>query len=745
MAQYGKPLVLNLDETSVRVSLLPRKMWNHSNPKDRVHPNVRDTKVYFTAVCIIGADGTRYDPIIIAKGKNDKYGRYIDKLINDGYRIIKYVTSSGWMNLDTMLKTLEYVKEIREQHKTNSPIFLVLDSYKSHVHDIVLKKAEDYNITIIPVPANGTSVYQTLDVGIFGILKQKLRASYREWLQHVNKETKPSHLLQDAVKRFYDAWGQITSEHILKAWDKIPNLKKKYELKIQKEDDIFAYINDIDDYLNSHTKTINDELKSISNIIKTEEEASKSIFRYEEIDNNDVFVDYGLVNHSHLYTDLSVLFNSVEYDKDFQSSTEQSKNPSFIQNSMSKISSKIHARNKKIPDYTGQDSYSDDVDQYQPPKRVRSKKKIISQQDFGQQICNSLSSNSVQQKRESTKALSSFLDVFSENQSESDSDYIDPSINPLSSKNDMVKILTPLPNYTINNFDIILHGFFNIYGKTCYINAYMVVLYHSPIQSFLFSTSLCSEYSESNSLIYELRSLLTRYKNGSPETLRKAQQHFILFLKNDPGFNKAFPSQNSPFEEQQDEGEFITYVINRIHDECFQNNLFESLTYIQTVSIDNAFEQYSADIQPYYNLSLPNEPTTITNVINNNLNFVFNKERPSVIRFTKLPSMITFRLNRHKMKNYEFVKNRINIFLDPYLTFAEFESNAARNYELFAIIIHNGDVHEGHYYTYLKTVQDWYLFDTLTVKKQDSDIFLSSNDIEKDVCFLFYREMHLTN
>jgi len=235
MKKAGKSLVLNLDETSVKISMNPPKALNLKDPSERIKTFVKSSKACFTAVGIIGADGTRYDPLIIAKGTTTNCGRVIDKLIDEGLNIgRKLVSTSGWMTAITMLDVLDYVAEIRDRQKPGAKVYLVLDVFPAHLSSSVIEKAKSLRIKLIPVPANGTGIYQPLDVLIFGILKQYLRQSYREWLEQLNPSQDISVALEDGIRRFVDAWERITNENILSAWNKIPQLIEQYKSKKKK-------------------------------------------------------------------------------------------------------------------------------------------------------------------------------------------------------------------------------------------------------------------------------------------------------------------------------------------------------------------------------------------------------------------------------------------------------------------------------------------------------------------------------
>lgn len=106
-----KKLVLNLDEMSAQIIINPTKTYNFKDKTKRVKQNYRDSKVCFTAVCIVGADGHGYDPLFIAEGKTDKCGKAIDEL-KEEYQFTKLYAEKGWMKYEVMKKALEEVPKI---------------------------------------------------------------------------------------------------------------------------------------------------------------------------------------------------------------------------------------------------------------------------------------------------------------------------------------------------------------------------------------------------------------------------------------------------------------------------------------------------------------------------------------------------------------------------------------------------------------------------------------------------------
>ena len=782
MAHVGERLVLNLDETSVRISLHPRIAFNFKDKSQRIKSTVKDSKTCFTAVCIIGADGTRYDPIIIAKGKTENAGKAIDQLIKEGFRITKYVNKNGWMNPDTMLKTLDYVNSLRDQSKKNLPIYLVLDVFRAHINVEVKQKAKKLNIKLITVPANGTAIYQALDVGIFGVFKKFLESDYRDWLENVDISTDLTHLVKEGIQRFYNAWNKITKEHILAAWAKIPNLKMTFEEHLKQVNDnnnIYGDIRAIDAFLKSNTSSANKKLDEIAAMVKKEEELFSSIIQQNSTLENAVgTVNFGLVNHYNLNVDLTNHFKDVSQvksnkreednndnddndDDDDIAYHEQSKlcqkfsyflaQPQPQSRSMRNSNCTMTVRNRKNISFEGQDDYSDDCTDIFTTSRYLLHKISSNTNNAIPSISNRAYQSS--ESWDNNTEISS-PQFFSDNQFLTNNIPINSPIDLLCSDQSMVQEVTYKPKSETKDKFSCAYGFFNIGSTTCYINAFMIVLYHSKsLKGFICSTLLKSNYNSSNSLTIQIRNLFKVYDELNCDrnyehvySLTSKQEILTEFLKYDEGFNNTFPPLDSQFSvfRQQDENEFITFVLNRLNEECSNSDPLKSLIFIQSTTINSKMQNCMSIYEPFYNICIMGNSTSsysLKDLIINNLNSISESSSDIyVTRFQKLPQFLVFGINRFAIVNNNIKKNNAMIIPETYLSFNEFNSSTCKVYELYAIIVHKGSLESGHYTTYLRPIEqgEWYLFNDQKVQKADTSIF-KSKTIQQNCYFIFYR------
>lgn len=199
----------NLDQTK----------WNNINVSlTKIHIKGEQSKVNilgnekdgFTLTLIICYNGSMLIPILTAKGKTKlclkKYN------LNDG-DIMGTYSNNGWVNNGIIKIALE---EICKNTKGKSSA-LLLDQFPVHCSEFIKNEATKRNIELIYVPKGLTAKYQPLDVLINGILKQKAK---KLWRQEMIKDVNMKITNKDAVKHFLKAKEDITTELIIKAFDK---------------------------------------------------------------------------------------------------------------------------------------------------------------------------------------------------------------------------------------------------------------------------------------------------------------------------------------------------------------------------------------------------------------------------------------------------------------------------------------------------------------------------------------------
>jgi hypothetical protein len=155
-------------------------------------------------------------PILTAKGKSKNCLKKYK--LND--QILGTYSNNGWSNIGIMIIILNLLYETTKGQKS----ILLLDQYPSHFNDFIKDEATKKNIELIFVPIGLTYKYQPLDVLINGILKKKGKTLWRKELIK-NPDLKITN--SDAVRHFLTAKDEITSETIIKSFNKscfVPNV-----------------------------------------------------------------------------------------------------------------------------------------------------------------------------------------------------------------------------------------------------------------------------------------------------------------------------------------------------------------------------------------------------------------------------------------------------------------------------------------------------------------------------------------
>ena len=114
------------------------------------------------------ADGTKFAPLIVFKGKNlqstwrPEDGQSVDPETQYA------VSDSGWMTTAVFEQCFEsFVEKVKDK----TPIILILDGHLSHTSFKTCDLARKNDITILKLPPHCTDLLQPLDVACFAPLK----------------------------------------------------------------------------------------------------------------------------------------------------------------------------------------------------------------------------------------------------------------------------------------------------------------------------------------------------------------------------------------------------------------------------------------------------------------------------------------------------------------------------------------------------------------------------------------------
>ena len=95
---------------------------------------------------------------------------------------------------------------------------LIWDVYAAHRSQVIKDKANELNIELLYIPAGATSLYQPLDIRIFGELKSRARQKF-EHLAFRKKNREITY--EESIKILLESWEAISQESILSSWELI--------------------------------------------------------------------------------------------------------------------------------------------------------------------------------------------------------------------------------------------------------------------------------------------------------------------------------------------------------------------------------------------------------------------------------------------------------------------------------------------------------------------------------------------
>lgn len=167
-------------------------------------------KLSFTALATVSMNGDKLNLMVIAEGSTNLCHRQFGAYQNCNDIVIVH-SPSGWMNEEIFLFYLQLLSNAAN----NSPCCLICDCYGSHITDQCFQKADELDIFLIVIPAGGTSLFQPLDIAIFGILCHIGSSIFEELYDNdpnipLNKET--------GLFVLYSAWQRLTRHQVCAAW-----------------------------------------------------------------------------------------------------------------------------------------------------------------------------------------------------------------------------------------------------------------------------------------------------------------------------------------------------------------------------------------------------------------------------------------------------------------------------------------------------------------------------------------------
>jgi len=214
--EYGKHMVLNMDETPVELSEPPTTAIVPTGSKQPAYiPTDSADRSYLTTFPCVSAAGDKLPLCAILKGKTCRVFNKIRKNANSTINKVKlYHTMKEKMNEITML---QWIRDVVLPYTRGAPSALILDRYTSHHTRDVTDLASLHHIQLILVPAGQTSKLQPLDVNINGPM---LASRKRIWKEKKRAQPDASDSWQAAVERAQLAYQAIATHTIRQAFSK---------------------------------------------------------------------------------------------------------------------------------------------------------------------------------------------------------------------------------------------------------------------------------------------------------------------------------------------------------------------------------------------------------------------------------------------------------------------------------------------------------------------------------------------
>lgn len=210
--KYSKHLIINMDETRLNDMYIDTTTIVPVGMEPLVMGQGKETSDHgVTLVCAVAMDGSKLPIYAIKKGKT--YRTFIQYTSHSDLYFINNPHTS-FVNEQLMI---DWLSDVLLLYTSGKPVLLLVDNFAAHTTPAVLNFAGQNNITILPLPPRQTDKYQPLDVGIFGPVKSKLRATLSSMRQSTGEHK--LHFTQ-TMEQFYQAWRNTTSTTIRHAFHK---------------------------------------------------------------------------------------------------------------------------------------------------------------------------------------------------------------------------------------------------------------------------------------------------------------------------------------------------------------------------------------------------------------------------------------------------------------------------------------------------------------------------------------------
>ena len=229
-------LIFNMDETAWRLfngqlTTIARR------GSDEVCPVARlDERTCFTVICTVSFSGHKLPPWVILKGTTQRCEasyRQDPRLrrVLAARKLVITHSESGWATRSVMTS---YLKWLAERNRWMWS-YLVWDVHASHRHQEVKDVATRNCINLAYVPAGQTSLWQPLDVRVFGALKSHAKSLLDA--ECVNRSLTEMSMV-DALLILVRAWDDLPGETIISGWESVTGPQLAFPHASDEEEEI---------------------------------------------------------------------------------------------------------------------------------------------------------------------------------------------------------------------------------------------------------------------------------------------------------------------------------------------------------------------------------------------------------------------------------------------------------------------------------------------------------------------------
>jgi len=170
LEDYPTEGTYNMDETGLFYGCVPNRAYVQAGQLRQVRgTKTMKAKDRVTLVLACNATGSHKIPVaMIGKAKQPK----CFKPPRDPCPLPYFSQPSAWMHADVFKSWFETVFVPAVRARTALPVALISDNCGAH------EELESTQVSFIPLPPNGTFVYQPLDLGIIACLKKRYKRRF---------------------------------------------------------------------------------------------------------------------------------------------------------------------------------------------------------------------------------------------------------------------------------------------------------------------------------------------------------------------------------------------------------------------------------------------------------------------------------------------------------------------------------------------------------------------------------------